>query len=151
MAIEANRRLLRSGELAKRTGVSTDTLRHYERLRVLAKPARSAGGYRLYPPEAADRVRMVRRALGLGFTLRELAGILGVRDRGGAPCRQVLALAKKKLALLDARILDLTALRGQLEEIVERWGGQLERAGDGQRAGLLEGLLHMLSGEDKQK
>ena len=85
------------------TGVSTDTLRHYERVRVLPRPARTAGGYRQYAPEAADRVRLIRRALGLGFSLNELTRILRVRDSGGAPCRQVHALAREKLAQLDLK------------------------------------------------
>jgi DNA-binding transcriptional MerR regulator len=56
-------------ELARLTRVSTDTLRYYERKGVLWIPARSQGGYRLYPPEAVGRVRLVRRALAIGFTL----------------------------------------------------------------------------------
>jgi DNA-binding transcriptional MerR regulator len=92
-------------------GVSTDTLRHYERMRVLPLPQRTATGYRQYPPEAADRVRLVRRAMALGFSLEELSKVLTVRDRGGAPCRQVQALALQKLAKLDRHIDDLVALR----------------------------------------
>jgi hypothetical protein len=87
------RQYVRSGELAKITGVSTDTLRHYERIGVLARPPRTSGGYRQYPVEAADRVRLVRRAMAIGFSLDELARILHMRDHGGAPCRQVHALA----------------------------------------------------------
>ena len=79
---------LSPSELAQLTGVSTDTLRHYERKGVLGIPARSQGGYRLYPPEAVGRVRLVRRALAIGFTLHDLAAVLSERDRGGAPCRQ---------------------------------------------------------------
>ena len=64
---------LRSGELARLAGISADTLRHYERMKVLAAPRRSAGNYRHYPPEALDRVRLIRRALAVGFSLPELA------------------------------------------------------------------------------
>ena len=84
-------RNLRSGELAEVAGVSTDTLRHYERLGILKKPPRTEGGYRVYPPEALDRVRLIRNALASGFTLPELVRILKVRDTGGTPCRQVAA------------------------------------------------------------
>ena len=63
-------RAMSPSELARLTGISTDTLRHYERKRVLGIPARSQGGYRLYPPEAVGRVRLVRRALAIGFTLQ---------------------------------------------------------------------------------
>ena len=78
---------LRSAQLARLAGVSTDTLRLYE-IRAVAPAGRSANGYREYPPEACTRVRLVRRALALGFTLDELASIVKVRDRGGAPCRR---------------------------------------------------------------
>jgi DNA-binding transcriptional MerR regulator len=132
------------------TGVSTDTLRHYERMRVLARPPRTRAGYRQYPPEAADRVRLVRRAIAIGFSLDELARILQVRDHGGAPCRQVHALAIEKLAQLDRQISDLVALRGQLRSIVAQWGERLNRTPEGQRAGLLEALLRPSSGQDDQ-
>ena len=141
---------MRSGELAKLTGVSTDTLRHYERMHVLARPPRTSAGYRRYPPEAADRVRLVRRAIAIGFSLAELARILHVRDHGGAPCRQVHALAIEKLAQLDRQISDLVALRDQLRSIVEQWGKRLNRTPEGQRAGLLEALLRPSSGQDDQ-
>ena len=54
----------RSGELAELTGISPDTLRHYERMKLLAAPRRSTGNYRLYPPEAVQRVRLIRHAFG---------------------------------------------------------------------------------------
>ena len=142
-------RYLRSGELASLTGVSTDTLRHYERKRVLPRPARTRAGYRQYPPEAADRVWLVRRAIAMGFSLDELARILRVRDSGGAPCRQVYALAADKLERLDRQIADLVAVRGQLQELVTQWRGRLEQTPEGQRAGLLEALIHPPSRNDQ--
>ena len=144
-------RYLRSGELARLTGVSTDTLRHYERMRVLPKPSRSAGGYRQYLPDAADRVRLIRRAISLGFSLAELTRILGVRDRGGAPCRQVHALAVEKLSKIDRQIAELMALRSELQSLVAGWGEQLDRTPNGQRAGLLEALIQPPSKEENPK
>ena len=67
----------RIGVLAQQTGVSVDTIRHYERLGLLPKAARTNAGYRQYPPSAVERVRLVRHALPFGFSLRELAGFLG--------------------------------------------------------------------------
>src|SRR4026209_2630353 len=87
----------RIGELAKATGVSTDTLRHYERKKVL-RSERSSNGYRAYPEGALERVRMIRQALAVGFTLDELSAIFKVFDGGGAPCEQVRTLAAQKLA-----------------------------------------------------
>nr|MDQ5839375.1 MerR family transcriptional regulator [Acidobacteriota bacterium] len=92
MSAPAKKEFLRAGELARAAGVSTDTLRHYERKGVLACPRRSANGYREYPADALARVRLVRRALAVGFTLDELARILRARERGVAPCREVREL-----------------------------------------------------------
>src|SRR5881397_3624794 len=103
-----------SSELASLVGVSSDTLRHYERKGVLAPPRRSTNRYRRYPPEALQRVQLVRRALSVGFTLDELAAILKVRDQGGAPCEEVRTLAGQKLLNLESQLRDLTKLRDEL-------------------------------------
>ena len=133
------------------TGVSTDTLRHYERMQVLPLPRRTSAGYRQYPPEAAVRVRLVRRAMALGFSLKELSEILAVRDRGGIPCRQVQALALQKLAELDRQINDLVALRGHMQKIVAEWERRLNITPNGQPARLLETLILPPSREDESK
>jgi DNA-binding transcriptional MerR regulator len=131
---------VRAGELARAAGVSTDTLRHYERKGVLGAPRRSANGYREYPPEALARVLLVRRALAFGFTLDELARVLRTRERGGAPCREVRALAAGKLAEVESRLRELLALRGELRAILGEWDERLSVAADDGRAGLLESL-----------
>jgi DNA-binding transcriptional MerR regulator len=132
---------LRSGELAKLADVSSDTLRHYERRGLLARPRRSRNGYREYPASALDRVRLIRRALGVGFTLEELSGILAVRDRGGAPCHQVRALAGTKLTEVEAQLRDLAGLRGELRRLLKSWDALLENKSASERAGLLETLV----------
>jgi DNA-binding transcriptional MerR regulator len=88
--------MLRSGKLAKLTGVSTDLLRHYERIGIVPAPARSANGYRLYAPQMVARVLAVRPSVSLGFSLAELSRIFAIRDRGGSPCRNVRVLAAEK-------------------------------------------------------
>jgi DNA-binding transcriptional MerR regulator len=133
---------MRSSELARECGVSTDTLRHYERVGVLPKPHRTQSGYRQYPPEAVKRVRLVRRALEIGFTLEELATILKVRDSGGAPCREVRSLAEIKLEQLSERITDLCDLRDHMLRVLADWDQRLASITTGQRAGLLEALLN---------
>jgi DNA-binding transcriptional MerR regulator len=133
-------RSLRSGELARQAGVSTDTLRHYERLGLLPKPVRTSGGYRQYPPAALDRVLLIRRALLVGFTLPELASILKTRDRGGAPCREVQAIAKAKLAQVEEQLASLGSLRDHLKHVIEHWDQRLTETRDGERAALLESL-----------
>lgn len=126
------------GELARLTGVSTDTLRHYERKRVLPLPLRARNGYRRYPPDAAARVRLVRRALAIGFTLDELARAMAERDRGGAPCGRVRALVASRLADLEARLQDLQALRDELRGLLRDWDARLAMLPAGRQARLLD-------------
>ncbi|MFN7947649.1 MAG: heavy metal-responsive transcriptional regulator [Blastocatellia bacterium] len=130
--------LLRAGELARLAGVSTDTLRHYER-RGLLRPHRLPNGYREYPPQAVARVRLVRRALALGFRLDDLSRILRARDQGRAPCRQVRELAAAKLDELETLLRELTAARDGLRALLKEWDQRLEAAAS-EPAGLLESL-----------
>ncbi len=120
--------------------MSADTLRHYERMRLLPSPQRSAGGYRVYPPAALDRVRVIRRALAIGFSLKELGRMLRVREQGGAPCREVRAMASEKLAGLERRIEEMIALQRLLKGILTQWDKKLAGTPKGVRAYLLEGL-----------
>lgn len=129
-----------SGELARQAGVSADTLRHYEKKGLLAAPQRAANGYRMYPSSALQRVRVIQRALDMGFTLDDLARVLRQRDAGGVPCGQVRAIAEKRLEELEARIAVLLDLRDQLRALVGEWGERLARLPAGQRAGLLDAL-----------
>jgi DNA-binding transcriptional MerR regulator len=131
---------MRSAELARLAGVSTDALRHYERVGVLPRPQRTAGNYRVYPASALDRVRLVRRALSFGFSLAELARIFKVRERGGVPCREARELGKAKLADVERRLGELTTLRAQLKKVLVDWDGRLTRTPSNQRAQLLESL-----------
>jgi DNA-binding transcriptional MerR regulator len=133
-------RSLRSGELAALAGISTDTLRHYERMGVLPVPQRSEGNYRLYPAHAVDRVRLIRRSLSVGFSLAELAKILKARDQGRPPCRQVRALMADKLSQLEQEIGQLQAMRDHLRTVLCDWDERLDRTPDGQPAKLLETL-----------
>ena len=131
---------LRSAQLARLAGVSADTLRLYEIKGLLLPARRSANGYREYPPEAATRVRLVRRALALGFTLDELTSIVKVRDRGGAPCAAVRALGAEKLALLERRIAEMQDACERLRRVLSRWDALLSATPAGGRAALLDAL-----------
>ena len=131
----------RSGELAQLAGVSTDTLRHYERKGLLKRARRSANGYREYLATDLDRVRLVRGALGIGFSLDELARILSVRDQGGAPCHRVRALAGAKLTEVENQIRELSTLRDALRRLLKRWDELLMKTSRDERAGLLETLV----------
>lgn len=127
------------GELAEATGVSTDTLRHYERKGVLHSQ-RAGNGYRKYSEDALERVRMVRHALAIGFTLDELGSIFKVFDRGGAPCHEVRSLAANKLAQIETHLQEVIALRDDLRDALNDWDKRLAKTASGQRAGLLKTL-----------
>ncbi|MEO8025741.1 MAG: heavy metal-responsive transcriptional regulator [Bryobacteraceae bacterium] len=134
---------MRSGELAKRSGVSPDTLRHYERIGVLARPRRTAGGYRDYAESAVVRVQLVRRAVALGFSLNELSRILQVREQGGAPCRQVAALLESKLTSLETEIAERVALRDALRGLLDDWSGKLAGQRGDEPLHLLQALVEL--------
>ncbi len=134
---------LRSGELADLAGVSSDTIRHYERMGILPEPPRTPSGYRIYSHTAVERVRLVQRALQLGFTLSELAEILQTLDRGGVPCQRVLGLTEKKLRSLDLQIQELRRTQRYMRQLVRQWRVQLARAAPGGKVM----LLHSLAGK----
>lgn len=86
------------------------------------------------------RVRLIRRALSIGFSLAELSRILRTRDRGGAPCREVRDLAARKLEQLDSQLAEMSALRDHLREMLSQWDDRLRATPIGGRALLLEAL-----------
>jgi MerR family transcriptional regulator, copper efflux regulator len=135
-------RALYCGELARRSGVSADTVRFYERRGLLPAAARTASGYRVFPPDSVARMRMIRAGLSVGFSVAELADILRERNAGGAPCQRVSKLAARKLSLLEARLRDLQRWRRELRSILNAWDRLLARTPRGKQARLLETLRH---------
>ena len=131
---------MRSGQLARRTGLSTDTLRHYERLGLLPVPQRTPGNYREYPVASQQRVDLIQRALAVGFSLGELKTILAVRDRGETPCRQVRALMGLKVRELDKQIKNLASFRAELKRLSSQWDKRLRHTKPGELARLLEAV-----------
>lgn len=131
---------LRCGQLAELAGVSADTIRHYERIGVLAKSPRTAAGYRMYSPDAVGRVRLVQAALQLGFTLSELSEILKMRDNGNVPCHRVLSLTEEKLRSLGKQIEELQRTQTYMRKVVRQWKAKLAKTEPGQKAMLLHSL-----------
>lgn len=127
-------------ELAALAGISTDTLRHYERCGVLPAPARTSGGYRRYSADAVSRLALIRRALVIGFTLKDLARVLGARDHGAAPCRKVRAIVGDRLARIDQEIADLRILKQELMALLSEWDDTLSKTPANRQARLLDGL-----------
>lgn len=97
-------------------------------------------GYRLYPPDSLERVKTVRHAMQLGFTLPELADILRIRDRGGAPCGRVLRMLQEKLNALQERIAELQQTQMYMESMVNEWRSRIAQSQSGEKAFLLRSL-----------
>ncbi|HEV3075817.1 MAG TPA: heavy metal-responsive transcriptional regulator [Thermoanaerobaculia bacterium] len=131
---------LRSGELARLAGVSKDTLRFYERRGLLEPPRRTSNNYRLFPGEAVERLRWIRSALAMGFTVEELCQITGARSRGQFPCHEVRSLAAAKLAIIEQRLREMKSFRDALRGLLADWAERLEATAPGQPARLLDDL-----------
>ena len=106
--------MLRIGQLAKAAGVHVETIRYYERCGLLPDPGRRAAGYRVYPAEMVARIRFIKRAQQLGFSLKEIAGLLALRIDDVTTCEQVRTQAEAKLAEIDEKIADLQRIRSAL-------------------------------------
>lgn len=135
-------KVMQSSQLAQLAGISVDTLRYYGRNRLLPAAQRSLSGYRLFPPEAFMRVQMIRGALSVGFSVKELEQIFTVRDHGGTPCHQVRKLGTEKLRLIESRIKDLQSKHRELKKTLAKWDRLLKQTPQGKRAGLLEVFAH---------
>ena len=119
---------LRIGEVARRSGVSIDTLRYYERLRLLPRTRRSSGGFRLFAPEHVVRVQFIKQAQDLGFSLEEIKGLLAT---GGAEeCRKVRDLLQRKLTELDDRLKAMKGFRRALARHLSECEAELKQHGE---------------------
>jgi len=106
------------GSLAREAGVNVETVRYYQRRRLLGVPARPTGGVRRYGEDALARIGFIKRAQDLGFTLEEISALLRL-ERFSA-CGPARSLAAKKLAVVDTRLRDLERLKSVLEELIAR-------------------------------
>ena len=106
------------GQLAKQGGVNLETIRYYERRGILPRPPRTTSGYRAFSNESVRRLRFIKRAQVLGFSLREIEELLMLRARPGRSCGTVQAKAKAKIADIDTKLQQLSAMRGALTRLV---------------------------------
>jgi DNA-binding transcriptional MerR regulator len=128
------------GKVAAAAHITAGTIRYYEQIGLLPAPARTAAGYRHYPPNVVHRLAVIRSAQKFGFSLGEIAAFLRVRDRGGRPCENARRSAERMLAAVDAQIAELRARRRQMAETLKLWDDRLAQTRPGTRAYLLETL-----------
>ena len=106
------------GKLAETAEVNVETIRYYQRRGLLDKPAKPLGGHRRYGAEQAKRLRFIKRAQALGFTLDEVSGLLTLDE--ACACAETRTLAARKVALIEQKIAGLAAMRKVLARLVQQ-------------------------------
>lgn len=112
--------IMKIGQLAERTGVSTKAIRYYEHIGVLPEPERSSNGYRSYSKTTADRIAFIQDAQTAGLSLVEIQMILDLRDGGEATCGHVIGSLEAHLDALDRQMEDMRRTRERLTDIIKR-------------------------------
>jgi Hg(II)-responsive transcriptional regulator len=134
--------VLTIGQVAKQAGVSVETIRFYERQALISTPQRSESGYRLYTPEAIKRVRFIRRAKDLGFSLKDIRELLSLSASPTACCKDVKQQAMLKIEDINNRILDLERVRNALLELADQC---VDEADSREECPILKALYKKLS------
>ncbi|MFQ5740198.1 MAG: heavy metal-responsive transcriptional regulator [Acidobacteriota bacterium] len=129
-------RSLTRGQVSRKTGIGIEALRFYERKGLIQEPPRSDSGYRLYPASVIARLRFVRRAKELGFSLQEIKELLALRVAPTTTTAQVREQAQVKVADIQSKIRDLQKIKRALDKLVTACCG----AGPASECPILEAL-----------
>ncbi len=113
------------GQLAKHTGVNSETIRYYERIGLLQKPARSAGGHRIYRELHVNRLCFIRRCRELGFNLKEIQNLIELVDSGHYSCEEVRERTAIHLHDVERKLKDLQKMKSTLTDMISRCDGGL--------------------------
>ncbi len=105
------------GKVAREAGVNVETVRYYERRRLIERPSTRRGAYRVYPSETVGRIRSIKRAQRLGFSLDEIKELLAMRSDARARCADVRVQAERKMAEIDEKVKALRAVRKSLAKL----------------------------------
>lgn len=111
---------LKIGALAEQAGVHVETIRYYQNLGLMPKPARAHGSVRRYGADAADRLRFIKRAQGLGFSLDEVKLLLDLSV--GEHCAETRTFAEQKRRLVKRKIADLRGIQAALDKLIRACG-----------------------------
>jgi MerR family mercuric resistance operon transcriptional regulator len=112
------------GQLADRAGVGVETIRFYERKGLIAEPPRSSAGFRHYAPDAVRRVRFIRQAKALGFSLKEIMELLSLRVESDSTCADVRGTTEKKIAEINEKISGLKQMEKALARLAASCRGE---------------------------
>jgi DNA-binding transcriptional MerR regulator len=133
--------ILTIGAVARFAGVTPDTIRYYERLGLMPRPLRTPAGYRQYGTGVVDRLTVIRNAQRFGFSLKEIAAFMRIRDGGGTPCRQVRAAGQRILEAAGQQISAMVRARRAMRRTLQAWDQRLAATPANQQARLLEQLI----------
>jgi len=122
---------MKVSELARRAGVTAETVRHYTREGLLHPARDPANGYQLFTQNDLERLRFIQRARTLGFSVAEISDILAHADQGDSPCPLVRDLLASRLPQIRARIQELQALAARMEQALETWAEMPDGTPDG--------------------
>ncbi|MGH6907458.1 MAG: MerR family transcriptional regulator [Aestuariivirga sp.] len=117
--------VLSIGELSRRTGVHIETIRYYEKIKMLPAPPRTEGGRRIYGPDQTRTLAFIRRARELGFTLEEIRALIELNASEGASCAEVRDIASRHLESVRAKHADLARLETILSQTIARCSNNL--------------------------
>ena len=124
------------GRVARQAGVGVETVRFYERRGLIDEPPRRQSGYRQFPEETVRRIRFIKRAQELGFSLKEIKELLALRLDSRAKCEDVLKRAESKIAEIEDKIRSLQAMKDALAGLLEACNGR----GPASKCPILESL-----------
>ena len=105
------------GKVAEAAGVGVETIRFYEKRGLITRPARPGSGYRIYDTNTVARIRFIKNAQTLGFTLKEIADLIQLEQDSRAQCSDVQVRADEKIRLVDQKIAELTRMRSELARL----------------------------------
>lgn len=138
-------RSLTVGELAERAGIHPESVRFYETQRLMPEPVRTRAGYRMYTEVSVRRIRFIKRAQELGFSLKEVKELLAFSEDRGLDCSDVRALAQAKVVEISSKIETLESMRRALGELTEACPG----SGSVTRCSILECISPQPGGPDE--
>jgi MerR family transcriptional regulator, copper efflux regulator len=120
--MKTNKETLQIGQVSKKSGMSIDTIRYYEKEGLLKHPTRSNGGFRIYPPEAVEQLVFIRKAQDMGLTLKEIKQIMCCGDKGLEPCCDLtIDLFTAKINEFEEKIREIQGMKKKLKTVLGVW------------------------------
>jgi DNA-binding transcriptional MerR regulator len=144
---EQRKSMLKIGDVSRLSGLGVEALRFYEKSALLDRPARTDSGYRMYRPEVLQRLKFIKQAQTLGFTLDEIRHIIE-QAKEKSPCDEVREILRQRLSEVDRRIREMKRYRKAIAETLDRWEE------NGQAPGHICGLIessHLEGGVKPEK